>query len=283
MLRYGHSWQQFALPIGLVIAAVAHGFYDFWLINPLANKFYLITTLFLLLSIHVWVTMKNNLINISSFFDRTIKLNSSSFKYKIILGLVAIFNLAYVAYFLLYGRSAANAFLVQSWLFNIYMVLYLAVSFENFRLIQGYIAPIHMPKNMMAFLIPKIGQSDNYNGEKIYVQADNQGNIESEALRESLPVTGTIVRRIVYKGDTSWYVFVPDSPIQTFEVIDNMFLVKVAKKGTNLSESEFTALQFVGMSQIQDFEDGKVRDEDAVFLPQIWAKIIKPPISAPSK
>jgi len=271
-----YAWKNYALPIFLALAALGHGFYDFWLINPIAQQFYLITTLFLLFCIHLWVTMKNNLINISSFFDRTVRLNSSSFKYKIILGLVAIFNVAYIAYFLLYGKSAANHFLLQSWLFNVYMVLYLAVSFENFKLIQGYIAPIQMPKNIMAFLIPKIGQSENYIGETIYVTCDPNDDAGLESFQQSLPVSGVLVRRIVLKGDTSWYVFIPNSPIYAFEVVDRMFLVKLKKKGTMLNRSDFVGLEFVGLSQVQDFADGVVSKEAAVSLPQVRGKIINP-------
>jgi len=269
-----YAWKDYALPPFIILAALGHGFYDFWLINPIAQQYYLITTLFLLLSIHLWVTMKNNLINISSFFDRTVRLNSSSFKYKIILGLVAIFNSAYIAYFLLYGKSAANHFLLQSWLFNIYMVLYLAVSFENFKLIQGYIAPMQMPKNIMAFLIPKMGQVENYNDETIYVTCESSRDLGFESFYDSLPVSGTLVRRIVLRGDTSWYVFIPNSPIYAFEVVDRMFLVKLKKKGTMLNRTEYVDLELVGLNQVQDFADGVVGEGDAVPLPLVQGRII---------
>ena len=247
-------------------------------INPIAKNFSLITTLFLLFSIHLWVKMKNNLINISSFFDKNIGLNNSSFKYKIILGLVAIFNFAYIAYFLMYGKSAANYFLLQSWVFNIYMVLYLAVSFENFKLIQGYIAPIYMAKSPVHFLIPKMATDENYSGETIEIEIISEkylpGNMEF--LIQSLPVTGVLVRRIVYKADTSWYVFIPNSPIYAPGVVDNMFLIKTRRKGDLLHRNEDTYLSLTGLKGVQDFGEGAVKMKDAKFLHVVNGRIVDP-------
>jgi len=273
-----YSWKKYALPVFLVLAALAHGFYDFWLINPIANQYYLITTLFLLFSIHLWVTMKNNLINISSFFDRSITLNNSSFKYKIILGLVAIFNVAYLAYFLLYGKSEANHFLLQSWVFNIYMVLYLAVSFENFKLIQGYIAPVYIPKGPADFLIPKMGVDESYTGKTLKIRIINEQDVEKgmESLLQSLPVSGVLVRRIVYRGDTSWYVFLPNSPIYIPDVVDNMFLIKPKKKGEELKRSGYTTVILRGLRKSQDFGDGCVSNKDAKFIHLLHGKIVDP-------
>ena len=273
-----YRWKNYALPIFLILAALAHGFYDFWLINPIAKNYSLITTLFLLFSIHLWVKMKNNLINISSFFDKNIGLNNSSFKYKIILGLVAIFNFAYIAYFLMYGKSAANYFLLQSWVFNIYMVLYLAVSFENFKLIQGYIAPIYMAKSPVHFLIPKMATDENYSGETIELEIISEKYLPSnmEFLIQSLPVTGVLVRRIVYKADTSWYVFIPNSPIYAPGVVDNMFLIKTRRKGDLLHRNEDTYLSLTGLKSVQDFGEGTVKMKDAKFLHVVNGRIVDP-------
>ena len=199
-------------------------------------------------------------------------MNSSSFKYKIILGLIAIFDAAYIAYYLLYGKSEANHFLVQSWVLNIYMVLYLAVSFENFKLIQGYIAPMYVPKNILVFLIPKMGELQNYTGESIKLVADQDG--EEGVMIESLPVSGVLVRRIVYSGSTSWFVFIPNSPVYADEVVDNMFLVKLDHKGASLGRSEWTTMRLMGLKKAEDFGEGMVKKSDAVFLSLVQGKIV---------
>ncbi|MBL4755697.1 MAG: PrsW family intramembrane metalloprotease [Flavobacteriales bacterium] len=271
-----YAWKIYALPVFLLLAALGHGFYDFWLINLIAKQWYLISTLFFLFCIHLWVTMKNNLINISSFFDRTILLNSPSFKYKIILGLVAIFDVAYLAYFLMYGKSEANHLLLESWVLNIYMVLYLAVSFENFKLIQGYVAPIYVPRGILDFFIPKMEEEENYTGTTIKLVAPEGIGYEMESLRQSLPVSGVLVRRIVFKGDTSWYVFIPDAPIYTADVVDNMFLIKPKKKGGKLLRADYVSINLLGLSRTQDFEDGTVKAKNAEFLHFVQAKIVDP-------
>ena len=71
-------------------------------------------------------------------------------------------------------------------------------------------------------------------------------------------------------------MFIPNSPIYAFEVIDRMFLVKLKKKGTMLNRSDFVDLELVGLSQVQDFADGVVSEEAAVPLPQVRGRIIDP-------
>jgi hypothetical protein len=131
-----------------------------------------------------------------------------------------------------------------------------------------------MPKNVMAFLIPKIGQVENYSGETIYVTCESSGDSDLESFHGSLPVSGTLVRRIVLKGDTFWYVFIPNSPIYAMDVVDRMFLVKLKKKGAMLNRTNTVDLQMVGLNQVQDFADGVVSDGAAVPLPFVQGRII---------
>jgi RsiW-degrading membrane proteinase PrsW (M82 family) len=49
------------------LAAIAHGFYDFWLINKSASALRILTVLFILSSMYMWNSFKNNALNHSNF------------------------------------------------------------------------------------------------------------------------------------------------------------------------------------------------------------------------
>jgi len=92
--------------LGLLLASLAHGYYDFWLMAP--GRPFLLTLLFFLGSIHLWVIMKNNLVNLSPHYQEEMRPRPVMFRYRIINALLAIFLFTYVVKFLLEGRAEAE-------------------------------------------------------------------------------------------------------------------------------------------------------------------------------
>ena len=138
------------------IAIVAHGFYDFWLINPSVADFNGITTLFFLITIHIWFVMKNNAINISNFYNASIELNNDKLKHYLVVSLTGIFTLSYVFIALNYPKLQAKVFFIQSIQIYGYVIFYLIASFSKFKVIKGYLRPFQVPFNI---LIPKINNN----------------------------------------------------------------------------------------------------------------------------
>ena len=166
-VTYGLLLQKFKyqkLPSFLVflvffmIAIVSHGFYDFWLINEAVSDYAGITTVFFLITIHIWFIMKNNAINISNFYDEQVELNNDKLKHYLVLSLVGIFMLSYVFVALLSNAENAKAHFVQSLLMYGYLIFYLISSFSRFNVIKGYLRPIQIPFN---FIIPQMVKPKN--------------------------------------------------------------------------------------------------------------------------
>lgn len=163
-VTYGLLLKQFRYkkwPTGLVfliffgIAIFSHGFYDFWLINKAVSQYQGITLLFFLITIHIWFTMKNNAINISNFFDQSVKLNNDKLKHFLVVGLLSIFMLSYVYTALIWDIKDANKYFVQSIAIYGYVIFYLIASFSRFHIVQGYIKPLQLPFD---FIVPKLGK-----------------------------------------------------------------------------------------------------------------------------
>jgi RsiW-degrading membrane proteinase PrsW (M82 family) len=187
------------LIIGLVLASLAHGFYDFWLIN---KEFYLpiITTIFYVGSLHIWVTLKNNLINNTNFYRPDIKLDRENIKYKLITSIVFTIYAGYIAFAILNGASAANTFLAYSAISFLFLVVYISLSFSSFNIIRGYIAPIRFP---VKFFLPKVDAYPNYSGTEISLKILRRG-------KPRLEYEGRMIKRMVINKDYNWYLFEED-------------------------------------------------------------------------
>lgn len=184
------------LIFGLVLASLAHGFYDFWLIN---KEFYLpiITTIFYVGSLHIWVTLKNNLINNTNFYRPDIKLDRENIKYKLITSILFTIYAGYIAFAALNGAESANSFLAYSAISFLFLVVYISLSFSSFNFIKGYLAPIQFP---VKFFLPKVDAYPNY----------SKTAIKLHILRRSKPrleYHGTLIKRVVINKDYNWYLF----------------------------------------------------------------------------
>jgi RsiW-degrading membrane proteinase PrsW (M82 family) len=209
------------LILGLMLASLAHGFYDFWLIN---KAFYLplITTIFYVGSLHIWVTLKNNLINNTNFYRPDIKLDQKNIKYKLITSIVFTIYAGYLAFATLNGSDAANAFLAQSAISFLFLVVYISISFSSFTLVRGYIAPIRFP---IKFFLPKADAYPNYTGKYINLAILRKG-------KPRLEYEGRLIRRMVIDKDYNWYLFEEDKT-------NSQFLLKPLEYTADFSKAEY--------------------------------------------
>lgn len=134
------------------LAIFSHGFYDFWLMNKTASNFSGITTLFLLVLVHVWFSIKNNTINASNFYSKTKKLNNDHLQIYLMFGLLSIFMLSYIYVALKTNSDKANDFLIDSLLVYGYLLFYLIATLTKYNLVEGLLNPI---KISVRNIIPK--------------------------------------------------------------------------------------------------------------------------------
>jgi RsiW-degrading membrane proteinase PrsW (M82 family) len=135
-----------------LLAIFSHGFYDFWLINKYVAKFSGVTTLFLLLLIHVWFSIKNNTINTSNYYTNKKIINNDSLKIYLIFGLLSIFMLSYVYVAFESNSDEANNFFMESAFVYAYIIFYLVATLTKYNLVKGLLNPI---KLSIQHIIPK--------------------------------------------------------------------------------------------------------------------------------
>lgn len=131
---------------GFVLASVMHGFYDFWLINPVAKQLSGLTFLFFMLSTHFWFTMKNKTINASRFYSTHRRLINDRLRYFLIFWLMTILMVSAILIGICHGKDTANEFLRGQILAFGFLLYYLSFSFSRFK-----IAPKMLSAGQKAF------------------------------------------------------------------------------------------------------------------------------------
>ena len=210
IIAYGWIWWEYRggrFHIGiflalLLLASLAHGFYDFWLIR-FELKLQAITLLFFLLNLHVWVLMKNNLINISSFYNPRLKLNSHLFMYRLTSLMLIVSVVAITGYNILFGQAATRSF---SWFLMrqyTYVFVYVTVSFSSFQVIPGYIGSFKIPKRLF---IPNFLRYPDYTGLSIRMDRRGRKTVHADSVLNYLSGTERLLRhRVVMDGLPNCY------------------------------------------------------------------------------
>lgn len=133
------------------IAMFVHGFYDFWLINELVTDYQGVTTVFFIVTIHLWFTMKNNAINISPFYDEKKRINNDKIKQYLVISLTSIFMFSYVYVALFFDVNEATDFFWKTAVSYGYVIFYLIMSLSRYNIIKGIFKPLTIPFH---FIVP---------------------------------------------------------------------------------------------------------------------------------
>lgn len=150
--KYTLMSRQVTFAIFFLFAALMHGFYDFWLINDMVSSFSFLTTVFFLMSIHIWSIFKNNAVNVSNYFDPTVKIDNDTLKWYLIISFSTLLMIGYLMVSIIYGIDTGNGYLIQSWVAYGYLLLYITLTLSRYKITEGRLAKIKVPK---FFFIPK--------------------------------------------------------------------------------------------------------------------------------
>jgi RsiW-degrading membrane proteinase PrsW (M82 family) len=223
--------------IGFVLACVAHGFYDFWLLSASAEGMSIVTTIFFFLTIHMWFYMINNSTNHSSFFDRKLLRIDKNIEF-LSIAILGVILLQYVILCIEYGAIPANMMLRFGTTFTIGFLLYVTFVLSNFKAIQGKWARYSFPfvKLVQEYVdVPFVSKSSESQiglHLRIFCPKNNQyvGN--------QLPVSGHCERKITISNEDNWYLFRLNKAITLSGYHSNLVIIKPKLKGQELTEEK---------------------------------------------
>ncbi|MBL7963106.1 MAG: PrsW family intramembrane metalloprotease [Flavobacteriales bacterium] len=211
----------------LVIAAFAHGFYDYWLLSN--DRPAIITTFFFLGTLQMWVTMKNNLINLSPWFSTHVRPASAMFRYRIVNGTLFILALAYLAVFLRHGVARADTLLLDMALPTGWMLLAIALNFSNYAPVRGRIVPVRFPMSLRQLILPSLRWNEDLTGRHLTLQARPRTftGPRIDALNQQLPIAGQVLERMAWEGSDDWFLFHTAGPLSLPGAVADHLLIRL--------------------------------------------------------
>ncbi len=210
-----YKWKRgflLGLAVGLALASLAHGFYDYWLINDWAMQFAAMSTIFFIATIHLWTVLKNNSMNLSPYFKSDIELRNDWIKSYLALGLLSIAMFSFFVLSLQHGFSVASKIMWRQLFMYGYIILYLIFGLSNYDLVRSYLAPLQVPYR---FLIPNFNSRISLIGKRFSFSRVEFLHVYDQQLRSVVgDFKGTIREKMMHLGDPTWFVLELDEPLK---------------------------------------------------------------------
>ncbi len=241
--RYKKSIWKIIVPIiGFILAAFAHGFYDFWLINETVKDYSFVTIIFFIGTIHIWFFFKNNALNNSGYFSSHQAYNAHFQQDLLTFSLLTILMVEFVFISLEFGADDANE-MIHGKAVGIYLFLiYMSILLERIDLKQGVWNNyrLHLPAfSLFMFQLPAFNkkqneESSNFVGLKLRLTTE----VTNKYIGDKLPVTGQCIRKITVSNDPNWYLFQLDARLHYNNYASSCIILKNKKENQLLSESK---------------------------------------------
>jgi RsiW-degrading membrane proteinase PrsW (M82 family) len=232
-------WRIAAPVIGFVLAAVCHGFYDFWLLSPSAEGYYFVTFLFFLFSLHIWFFFKNNAMNNSGFFTSG-SFNAGFQQDLLTFSILSILILEFVMISLQFGTREGNQVIGARALIIGFFLIYMSVIIHKIELKQGVWRKwrFSIPRLSSAVFRLPYGRRGFYNHEdddcEHYEESTDLTGLHlrlfapksNKYIGDKLPKSGMLVRKVTVSNDPDWYVLQLNSPIHYNNYVPTHIIVK---------------------------------------------------------
>jgi RsiW-degrading membrane proteinase PrsW (M82 family) len=230
-------WKILTPILGFVAAALAHGFYDFWLISDAVSDFSFVTIIFFIASLHVWFFFKNNALNNSGFFSGSNAYNANFQQDLLTFSLLAILMVEYIMVSWKYGADDGNNRIRSSVIMIFMFLIYVSVMLQRFDLKKGV-------WNKWRFRMPAFSRSifgmsgdddeddQDYIGLKLRLFAPKS----NQYIGDKLPKSGVCVQKIEINGQGGWYVFQLNTPINYNNYVSTHIILKNKYPNQSLNE-----------------------------------------------
>ncbi|TND10565.1 MAG: hypothetical protein FD123_207 [Bacteroidetes bacterium] len=241
--RYpGKTWLW--VPLMFLLSALAHGFYDFWLLNEKVQDWFFVTFFFYLSEILVLASLLNNALNQSvdpGTSEKQLTLNTSRLSSLLSGLLVFVFAVEFISLCLMSGTEYGNKALLSGFMAGGYLIFFLSVRLSNIDIVPGEWAPIEF----FAGLLPSDIGSRKLNlnsvvGLDLGLYALNRPG----PLQQALPVKGMVRSREKRSGYSGWFIVMLDFPLLFNGTSYPFVFIRAKNKEELINKEEPTVIAF---------------------------------------
>jgi RsiW-degrading membrane proteinase PrsW (M82 family) len=187
------------------LASVSHGFYDFWLINKTASIFQIVSIVYVVASMYMWNSLKNNALNHSTFYDKNKFLNVDIIESYLFYSLSGILIFEYLVLGIKFSPDVANQSILTSLYSGTYLTIFLALNLGKFTIVKGEWVPIKYWDKEVDEKEEEIKLANkNFQliGSKLVLGIISNNEFTSEIL----PNHGNVVKKCTISNEPKWYL-----------------------------------------------------------------------------
>ncbi|MFN8394241.1 MAG: PrsW family glutamic-type intramembrane protease [Bacteroidia bacterium] len=203
--KYRFRKLQWALfPAFLLLACIAHGFYDFWIINESVGALMFLTYGLFIYATFQYAGYINNALNQLRVFKGRVMLDPSKVATFLTVGLVSILLFEYLCLSLVYSAKVGNYSLLQSMGMGSFLMFFVVLNLSNIDVVQG---------EWFWIKLWNFATRVHYNralGQRLLLKAKSRDSI----LAPLLPMIGEVIARVSLNGDNRYFLFQFDNAPQ---------------------------------------------------------------------
>jgi len=244
------------ITLGFLLAILAHGFYDFWLISNSVADYSFITMIFFVISLHIWFFFKNNAMNHSPFFHGNEQFNVGLQKDTVYLSMIIALMLQYVLLSMDFGSSTLGHHFFDEIIFTIIFMIYFNLQLNKFKIAKNVWYKLSLsrllPMKLLSIAFNTLSESGYrmMNGSSggfqysDYSHAPQKNLIGLELglfapksnkyIGDKLPVTGYCSKSVTVNNDSHWYLFKLNRPVEYSSFLSDQIIIRHKNESDNL-------------------------------------------------
>lgn len=264
--------------IGFVLAALAHGFYDFWLISPAVSDSTMITVLFFIGTLHLWFYFKNNAINNSGFYSVNKSFNPEFQINLLIFSFFIIWMIEFCFVSAKYGSLSGFYVIRNRALFIGAFLIYMTYMLDSIALQRGMWKKfkLKLPPILSDFLdldreneTPINSEPFHFSGLKLRLFTSKS----NQYIGNQLPVSGTCLYPITVSNDTTWYVFKLNAPVRVQNYVSDELILKTKNGAQQLTEDKVELIcLFLPHKEI--LQQKNIQVSDLRYVGAVFSRIV---------
>ena len=275
-------WKWLVIVIGFIVAMLAHGFYDYWLISPAAKGYQLITVLFFIGSLSVWFFFKNNAMNHSPYFAGNQKFRIDFQQDILTLSMLAVLMLEFILISYEIGVEYAQTRFYSSAVYVGAFCLFISSELDNFSLEKGVWRRISFAHRFRFSGVKRFLRFISHHGYDSVESLPEGKDLTGLSLRlfapksnmyvgNKLPVSGVCVRKIKVGGNPNWYVFQLNTPIEYLDYVSDRIIIKNKQLTDSLMDDKIE-IYFMFVPHENVFRQHIISIEDLRYVGRVYSR-----------
>jgi RsiW-degrading membrane proteinase PrsW (M82 family) len=279
---YDQKKNFFMVLVFFFLAALSHGFYDFWLLyEDTKSGGWLITVVYFLITISIFATIMNNALNNSSFFTYKKVIASNKVARRMLLYYCIVFLLQFVLVLHEYGLSYMYLIFRATTVITAFVVVVAVVRLSRFKLIQGRWQRIKIELPFSFYTGSLIWGNETNSGFRLRIKGESYDEVYINTYYEEYfllnplskttylknPQLAFIEKKLFLKNDETFYLtrIFSDEQKEHSELV----LIKPKMSKKNMIEGKYPVVAILKFENLSDIEN---LDRDVKgFKFQEWA------------